>query len=70
MEIKRAKHNLLRPVRYEGHDYIFQECVLWVSQDADGNRQLRYSAILQDKVAKSIMRVPLETVDELEEKTA
>ena len=70
MEIKRVKHNLLCPVQYDDREYIFQECVLWVSQDADGNRQLRYSAILQDKAAKSIMRVPLETVDELEEKTA
>lgn len=64
MDIKRVKHNLLRPVQYDGHEYIFQECVLWVSQDADGNRQLRYSAILQDKAANSIMRVPLETVEE------
>lgn len=46
MEIKRAKHNLLRPVRYEGHEYIMQECVLWVAQDAAGAGQLRYSAIL------------------------
>lgn len=66
MEIKRAKHNLLRPVRYEGHEYIMQECVLWVAQDAAGAGQLRYSAILQDKTAGSIMRVPLEAVEEME----
>lgn len=66
MEIKRAKHNLLRPVRYEGHEYIMQECVLWVAQDASGAGQLRYSAILQDKAASSIMRVPLEAIEEME----
>ena len=66
MEIKRAKHNLLRPVRYEGHEYIFHECVLWVAQDASGARQLRYSAILQDKANNSILRVPLEAVEEME----
>ena len=66
MEIKRAKHNLLRPVRYEGHEYIMQECVLWVAQDASGAGQLRSSAILQDKTAGSIMRVPLEAVEEME----
>lgn len=65
MEIKRAKHNLLRPVRYEGHEYIMQECVLWAAQDADGGRQLRYSAILQDKAGKSVLRVPLEAVKEV-----
>ena len=65
MEIKRAKYNLLRPVRYEGNEYIFHECVLWAAQDASGARQLRYSAILQDKAASSIMRVPLEAVEEI-----
>lgn len=66
MEIKRAKHNLLRSVRYEGHKYIMQECVLWMAQDATGAGQLRYSAILQDKANNSIMRVPLEAVEEME----
>lgn len=66
MEIKRAKHNLLRPVCYEGHEYIMQECVLWVAQDASGAGQLRYSAILQDKANNSILRVPLEAVEEME----
>lgn len=66
MEIKRAKHNLLRPVRYEGHDYIFHECILWAEQDAAGGKRHRYSAILQDKASKSIMRVPLEEVEEIE----
>ena len=66
MEIKRAKYNLSRPVRYEGHEYIMQECVLWMAQDAAGGKQLRYSAILQDKANKSILRVPLEEVEEIE----
>lgn len=66
MEIKRAKHNLLRLVRYEGHEYIMQECILWMAQDVFGGRQLRYSAILQDKANNSIMRVPLEAVEEME----
>lgn len=65
MEIKRAKHNLLCLVRYEGNEYIFHECVLWAAQDASGAGQLRYSAILQDKAASSIMRVPLEAVEEI-----
>lgn len=53
-------------MRYEGNEYIFQECVLWVAQDASGARQLRYSAILQDKANNSILRVPLEAVEEME----
>lgn len=68
MEIKRAKYNLTRPVRYGGHEYIMQELILWMSQDASGAKQLRYSAIIQNKAANSIMRVPLEAVEELERK--
>ena len=64
MEIKRAKHNLLRPVRYEGHEYIMQECVLW-AEITTGCRQLRYSAILLDKASNSIVRVPLDDVEEI-----
>ena len=68
MEISRVKQSLLCMVEYEGHIYTFQECILWAAQDADGGRQLRYSAILQDKAGKSVLRVPLEAVKNVAQK--
>lgn len=68
MEISRVKQSLLRMVEYEGHIYTFQECILWAAQGADGGRRLRYSAILQDKAGKSVLRVPLEAVKNVAQK--
>ena len=67
MEIKRAKYNLTRPVRYGGHEYIMQELILWVAQDASGAKQLRYSAMLQDRNGHAIVRAPLDTVEEMDQ---
>ena len=66
MEIKRAKHNLMRPVRYNGQKYIMTECVLWRATAGADAGQLRYSAVLEDKNKNSTMRVPLESVEEVE----
>lgn len=66
MEIKRAKYNLTRPVRYGGHEYIMQELILWAAQDASGAKQLQYSAVLQEPGKNSIMRVSLAAVEEME----
>ena len=44
---------------------LFQECVLWGLQGRTGAVEMKYSAILQDKVSKSVLRVPIEEVDEI-----
>ncbi len=67
MEIKRAKYNLSRPVRYEGHEYIMQELILWAATDASGAKQLRYSATLQDRNGCAIVRAPLDVVEEMDQ---
>lgn len=66
MEIKRAKHNLGRPVRYAGRGYTMTECVLWLGSTGPDAGKLKYSAVLLDKNANSTMRVPLADVEELE----
>lgn len=67
MEIKRAKYNLTRPVRYDGHEYIMQELILWAATDASGAKQLRYSATLQDCNGLTIVRAPLDSVEEMDQ---
>lgn len=65
MQINRIRANLTHKVRYHGNEYLFQECVLWGAQSRTGAAEMKYSAILQDKVSKSVLRVPIEEVDEI-----
>lgn len=61
MKPTEIKKHLLKPVMYEGTQYIMTECILWVDPI---KRKLRYSCTLLDKSKNCTVRAAVEKVGE------
>ena len=59
MELSEVKRNMHKTVLFDGSEYYFKSCVLWLD-DKDG--QFKYSLILVDKNKHSTVDVPIEKV--------